>query len=198
MISFYEFYESRWRISLGQRRNVAQRNAELDIWWEFFYLWNTRSLGALRAPTSSWRLFGPLDFVLRALRALRPCDPMGVPWAWRSSSSSSSSRTRTGVLWGWDEGKGGRGKGGQSVVTLRKYWTYWKLRWVSHLFQVCWAWIHMDIVDLLSEQCSPTLYFFSQFSFDPSVTHKIITIKSLFGHHHVDSILYVYILYLVC
>ena len=35
----------------------------------------TRSLGALRAPTSSWRPFGPLDFVLRALRALRPCDP---------------------------------------------------------------------------------------------------------------------------
>ena len=35
----------------------------------------TRSLGALRAPTSSWRPFGPLDFVHRALRALRPCDP---------------------------------------------------------------------------------------------------------------------------
>ena len=31
----------------------------------------TRSLGALRAPTSSWRPFGSLDFVLRALRALR-------------------------------------------------------------------------------------------------------------------------------
>merc|ERR1711954_60505 len=39
-----------------------------------FYM-NTRSLGALRAPTSSWRPFGPLYFVLRALRALRPCDP---------------------------------------------------------------------------------------------------------------------------
>ena len=38
-------------------------------------LYNTRSLGALWAPTSSWRPFGPLDFVLRALRALRPCDP---------------------------------------------------------------------------------------------------------------------------
>ena len=36
----------------------------------------TRSLGALRAPTSSWGPFGPLDFVLRALRALRP-----VRWA---------------------------------------------------------------------------------------------------------------------
>ena len=33
---------------------------------------STRSLGALRAPTSRWRPFGPLDFVLRALRALRP------------------------------------------------------------------------------------------------------------------------------
>ena len=43
---------------------------------------NTRSLGARWAPTSSWRPFGPafcpsgiLDFVLHALRALRPCDP---------------------------------------------------------------------------------------------------------------------------
>ena len=48
---------------------------------EIYYC--TRSLGALRAPTSSWRPFGPalgpsglLDFVLRALRALRP-----VRWA---------------------------------------------------------------------------------------------------------------------
>ena len=40
----------------------------------------TRSLGALRAPTSSWRPFGPLDFVLRALRALRPCDPRVDDW----------------------------------------------------------------------------------------------------------------------
>ena len=32
--------------------------------------------GPLRGPTSSWRPFGPLDFVLRALRALRP-----VCWA---------------------------------------------------------------------------------------------------------------------
>ena len=39
-----------------------------------------RSLGALRAPTSSWRPFGPLDFVLRALRALRPCDPHHSDW----------------------------------------------------------------------------------------------------------------------
>ena len=41
------------------------------------YLWiiKHRSLGALRAPTSRWRPFGPLDFVLRALRVLRPCDP---------------------------------------------------------------------------------------------------------------------------
>ena len=43
---------------------------------------NTRSLGALRAPTSRLRPFGPalgpsglLDNVLHALRALRPCDP---------------------------------------------------------------------------------------------------------------------------
>ena len=36
---------------------------------------DTRSLGALRAPTSSWRPFGPFDFALRAFGALRPCDP---------------------------------------------------------------------------------------------------------------------------
>ena len=35
-------------------------------------IFETRSLGALRAPTSSWRSFGPLDFVLCALRTLRP------------------------------------------------------------------------------------------------------------------------------
>ena len=52
------------------------------IWLGFFMnsLFNdnmkgTRSLGALRVPTSSWRPFGPLDFVLRALQALRLCDP---------------------------------------------------------------------------------------------------------------------------
>ena len=45
-------------------------------------LYHTRSLGALWAPTSRLRPFGPawgpsglLDFVLCALRALRPCDP---------------------------------------------------------------------------------------------------------------------------
>ena len=38
----------------------------------------TRSLGALRAPTSSQWPFGLLDFVLRALRALRPCDPCTI------------------------------------------------------------------------------------------------------------------------
>ena len=35
---------------------------------------NTRSRGALRALTSSWRPFGPVDFVPRAFRALRLCD----------------------------------------------------------------------------------------------------------------------------
>ena len=43
-------------------------------------LLKTRSLGALPAPTSSWRPFGPLDFVIRALRALRPCDPPVGDW----------------------------------------------------------------------------------------------------------------------
>ena len=41
----------------------------------FSYFCKTRSPAALRAPTFRWRPFGPLDFVLRAHRALRPCDP---------------------------------------------------------------------------------------------------------------------------
>ena len=41
-------------------------------------LWITRSLGALWAQTSGWRPFGFLDFVLRALQGLRPCDPRKV------------------------------------------------------------------------------------------------------------------------
>ena len=45
---------------------------------DFQEIFDTRTLGALRAPTSRWRPFGPLDFVLRALRALRPCDPRKV------------------------------------------------------------------------------------------------------------------------
>ena len=40
----------------------------------------TRSLGALRALSSGWRLFRPFDFVLRALWALRPCDPRVGDW----------------------------------------------------------------------------------------------------------------------
>ena len=40
----------------------------------------TKSLGALRAPTSSWRPFGPLNFGLRALWALRLCDPRVGDW----------------------------------------------------------------------------------------------------------------------
>ena len=43
-----------------------------QAWGSLWKLYQTRSLGALRAPTSSWRPFGPLDF---ALRALRPSDP---------------------------------------------------------------------------------------------------------------------------
>ena len=40
----------------------------------------TSTLGALRALTSSWRQFGPLDFVHRALWALRLCDPIVGDW----------------------------------------------------------------------------------------------------------------------
>ena len=44
----------------------------------FMQLCSTRSLRALRAPTSSLRPLGLFDFVLRALQALRPCDPCNV------------------------------------------------------------------------------------------------------------------------
>ena len=54
-------------------REVEPRNIDdyrqVGAWYKYI---QTRSLGALRAPTSSWRPFGPLDLVLRALRALRP------------------------------------------------------------------------------------------------------------------------------
>ena len=40
----------------------------LSVNWKYL---PTRSVGALRVPTSSWRPFGPLDFVLRALRPVR-------------------------------------------------------------------------------------------------------------------------------
>ena len=41
-----------------------------EIGW-FMLLFPNRSQWPLRGQTSSWRPFGPLDFVLRALRALR-------------------------------------------------------------------------------------------------------------------------------
>ena len=57
-----------------------------------FIIYITRGLGALWAPTSSLRPFGPafgpsglLDFVLRALRALRPCDPRNSAFEEKSS-----------------------------------------------------------------------------------------------------------------
>ena len=44
------------------------------------WLLDTRSLEALWALTSSWKPFGHLDFVLRTLRALKPCDPRNIDW----------------------------------------------------------------------------------------------------------------------
>ena len=50
--------------------------------YEILLYYETRSLGALWGPTSTWRPFGPalgpsglLDFVLHPLWPLRPCDP---------------------------------------------------------------------------------------------------------------------------
>ena len=62
----------------------VHRTRSNGAWWEVRFcpqnIHKTRSLGALRAPTSSLRPFGPLDFVFRALRALRPCDPRVSDW----------------------------------------------------------------------------------------------------------------------
>ena len=44
---------------------------------QFGAAYKTRSLGAPQAPTSSWRPFGLLDFVLRVLR---PCDQRQSDW----------------------------------------------------------------------------------------------------------------------
>ena len=59
-------------VKLVKQTNLTSALTETGKPSDYIY---TRSLGALRAPTSSWRPFGPLDFVLRALRALSPCDP---------------------------------------------------------------------------------------------------------------------------
>ena len=53
---------------LPQREKWAPYHAVRDVIGPGDKYFDTRSLGALRAPTSSWRPFGPLDFVLRALR----------------------------------------------------------------------------------------------------------------------------------
>ena len=53
---------------------LRQAWANCDVTFKAF-MRRTRSLGALRTTTPSWRPFGPLDFVLYALRALRLCDP---------------------------------------------------------------------------------------------------------------------------
>ena len=48
--------------------NIAMSGQFLTLAMFGLNLYGTRSLEALRAPTSSWGPFGPLDFVLRALR----------------------------------------------------------------------------------------------------------------------------------
>ena len=60
---------------------------------------NTRSLGALQAPASGWRPFGPLDFVLHGLHLFRPCDPekpLKIWSYWHQRISDSSFRSRDG------------------------------------------------------------------------------------------------------
>ena len=61
---------------------MENENVPFNIVQEIYF---TRSLGARWAPTFSWQPFGPafcpsgiLDFVLRALRALRPYDPQRI------------------------------------------------------------------------------------------------------------------------
>ena len=67
------FFKIRWFIDPSDQNEQYHTPLHSEIWV-------TRSLGAFRAPTSSWRPFGPLDFILRALRALRPCDPRVGDW----------------------------------------------------------------------------------------------------------------------
>ena len=63
-----------FRMTLDQSVDIGKGAYWCEYWQRGILAWilSTRSLGALWAPTSSWRPFGPLDFVLRALRALRP------------------------------------------------------------------------------------------------------------------------------
>ena len=60
-----------WNAPLGIKWISKYKNTWRRICANFSYFL-TRSLAALGAPTSSWRPFEPLDFILRALRALRP------------------------------------------------------------------------------------------------------------------------------
>ena len=50
----------------------AQDRYDALLQGTFLIVMMTGSPGALRAPTSSWMPFGPLDIVICALRALRP------------------------------------------------------------------------------------------------------------------------------
>ena len=61
-----------WKIAQNWSIDAAQKLQLFKQTNNDFEILDTRSLGALRAPTSRWRPFGPIDFVLRALRALRP------------------------------------------------------------------------------------------------------------------------------
>ena len=59
--------------SMIQQSCRGKRNDKYEVFlMHILHYLNTRRLGALRAPTSSWRPFRPLDFVLRAPRALSP------------------------------------------------------------------------------------------------------------------------------
>ena len=60
----------------GNRKKAKDKCTHIKIYFiaSLFSIYKTRSLGALHAPTFSWRPFGHLDFILRALWALRPYD----------------------------------------------------------------------------------------------------------------------------
>ena len=97
--SHFAYYQ---RVRIGAQLGAVQRRAEWEgepaaqqqvsisphcCKYKYKYKYENKykykykgSLGALRAPTSSWGPFGPLDFVLRALRALRLCDPRSGDW----------------------------------------------------------------------------------------------------------------------
>ena len=72
------------QISVAKRANNILELLELNLLFfslqNIAYIIEHRSLDACRVSTSNWRPFGPLDFILRALWAVRPFDQRNGDW----------------------------------------------------------------------------------------------------------------------